>query len=79
MISQGVVDNFLTMQTENSQQTQSLLVRFLNERIETAKTKQTMQLPNWLLSKKNTKSTVRAIRQSLPSNNSMPMTRPSAI
>lgn len=37
MISQGVVDNFLTMQTENSQQTQSLLVRFLNERIETAK------------------------------------------
>ena len=37
MISQGVVDNFLTMQTENSQQTQSLLVRFLNERIENAK------------------------------------------
>ena len=37
MISQGVVDNFLTMQTENSQQTQSLLVTFLNERIENAK------------------------------------------
>lgn len=36
-ISQAVVDNFLSMQTENSQQTQSLLVRFLNERIETAK------------------------------------------
>lgn len=37
MISQGIVDNFLFMQTENSQQTQSLLVRFLNERIETTK------------------------------------------
>ena len=36
-ISQGVVDNFLTMQTENSRQTQSLLVQFLNERIETAR------------------------------------------
>jgi len=37
MISQGVVDNFLQMQTENSQQTQSLLVTFLNERIETSR------------------------------------------
>ncbi len=37
MISQSVVDNFLTMQTENSQQTQSLLVTFLNDRIENAK------------------------------------------
>jgi len=37
MISQGVVDNFLKMQTENSQQTQSLLVTFLNERVENAK------------------------------------------
>ena len=37
LISQGVVDNFLTMQTENSQQTQSLLVTFLNDRIENAK------------------------------------------
>ena len=37
MISQGVVDNFLQMQTENSQQTQSLLVTFLNDRIENAK------------------------------------------
>ena len=37
MISQGVVDNFLKMQTENSQQTQSLLVTFLNDRIENAK------------------------------------------
>ncbi|MDD6134194.1 MAG: GumC family protein [Selenomonadaceae bacterium] len=37
LISQGVVDNFLTMQTENSQQTQSLLVTFLNDRIEKAK------------------------------------------
>ena len=36
-ISQGVVDNFLAMQTENSRQTQSLLVQFLNERIETAR------------------------------------------
>ncbi len=36
-ISQNVVDNFLKLQTENSQQTQSLLVKFLNERIETAK------------------------------------------
>ena len=37
LISQGVVDNFLTMQTENSRQTQSLLVTFLNDRIENAK------------------------------------------
>lgn len=36
-ISQGVVDNFLAMQTDNSQQTQSLLVQFLNGRIEEAK------------------------------------------
>lgn len=36
-ISQGVVDNFLTMQTDMNQQTQSLLVKFLNERIEAAK------------------------------------------
>lgn len=37
MISQSVVDNFLTMQTENSKQTQSLLITFLSERIENAK------------------------------------------
>ena len=37
MISQGVVDNFLAMQTDKNQQTQSLLVKFLNDRIETAK------------------------------------------
>lgn len=36
-ISQSVVDNFLKMQTDNSQQTQSLLVQFLNGRIEEAK------------------------------------------
>ena len=36
-ISQSVVDNFLAMQTDMNQQTQSLLVKFLNERIETAK------------------------------------------
>lgn len=36
-ISQGVVDNFLLMQTDMNQQTQSLLVKFLTERIETAK------------------------------------------
>ena len=36
-ISQGVVDNFLTMQTDMNQQTQSLMVKFLNERIEAAK------------------------------------------
>lgn len=36
-ISQGVVDNFLAMQTDMNQQTQSLLVKFLNERIATAK------------------------------------------
>lgn len=36
-ISQGVVDNFLGMQTDMNQQTQSLLVKFLNERIENAK------------------------------------------
>ncbi len=37
LISQSVVDNFLKMQTENSQQTQSFLVSFLNERINNAK------------------------------------------
>ena len=37
MISQSVVDNFLAMQTDKNQQTQSLLVKFLNDRIETAK------------------------------------------
>ncbi len=36
-ISQGVVDNFLLMQTDKNQQTQSLLVKFLNERIEASK------------------------------------------
>lgn len=36
MISQGVVDNFLAMQTDKNQQTQSLLVKFLNDRIENA-------------------------------------------
>lgn len=36
-ISQEVVDNFLKMQTDNSQQTQILLVQFLNGRIEEAK------------------------------------------
>lgn len=36
-VSQEVVDNFLKMQTDNSQQTQSLLVQFLNGRIEEAK------------------------------------------
>ena len=37
MISQGVADNFLTLQTDVNQQTQSLLVKFLEERIDTAK------------------------------------------
>ena len=37
MISHGVVDNFLAMQTDKNQQTQSLLVKFLNDRIENAK------------------------------------------
>ncbi|MBP3817752.1 MAG: hypothetical protein J6H31_05555 [Butyrivibrio sp.] len=36
-ISQGVVDNFLLMQTNMNQQTQSLLVKFLSERVEKAK------------------------------------------
>lgn len=36
-ISQGVVDNFLAMQTDMNQQTQSLLIKFLNERVEKAK------------------------------------------
>ena len=36
-ISQGVVDNFLLLQTNMNQQTQSLLVKFLNDRITTAK------------------------------------------
>ncbi|WP_040637675.1 GumC family protein [Mitsuokella sp. oral taxon 131] len=37
MISQGVVDNFLAMQTDMNQQTQSLLVQFLDDRIKKAK------------------------------------------
>lgn len=37
MISQGVADNFLKLQTDMNQQTQSLLVKFLEERIEEAK------------------------------------------
>ena len=36
-IAQSVVDNFLLMQTDMNQQTQSILVKFLNGRIETAK------------------------------------------
>lgn len=36
-ISAGVVENFLKLQTYSNQQTQSLLVKFLNERIENAK------------------------------------------
>ena len=36
-ISQAVVDNFLTLQTDMNQQTQSLLVKFLESRIEEAK------------------------------------------
>ncbi len=37
MISQKVVDNFLALQTDKDHQTQSLLVKFLNGRIEEAK------------------------------------------
>lgn len=37
MISQSVADNFLQLQTDMNQQTQSLLVKFLGERIEEAK------------------------------------------
>ena len=37
MISQGVVDNFLAMQTDKGKQTQSTLIRFLNDRITEAK------------------------------------------
>ena len=36
-ISQSVVDNFLLMQTDMNQKTQSLLIKFLNGRIEEAK------------------------------------------
>ena len=36
-ISQAVVDNFLLMQTDMNQQTQSLLMKFLNDRIGPAK------------------------------------------
>lgn len=36
-ISQSVVDNFLLMQTDKNQQIQSLLIKFLNDRIETSK------------------------------------------
>ncbi|MBE6091678.1 MAG: chain-length determining protein [Selenomonas ruminantium] len=37
MISQSVVDNFLSMQTDKAKQTQSTFVKFLNERIDEAK------------------------------------------
>ena len=37
MISQGVVDNFLALQTDKGKQTQSTLIQFLNERIDEAK------------------------------------------
>ncbi len=37
MISQHVVDNFLSMMTDMNKETQSLLVKFLNERIDEAK------------------------------------------
>ncbi|WP_026765371.1 GumC family protein [Selenomonas ruminantium] len=37
MISQNVVDNFLAMQTDKAKQTQSTLIKFLNERIDEAK------------------------------------------
>lgn len=37
-ITQSIIDNFLDMQTEKNEQTQSLLIKFLNERI--AQTKQ---------------------------------------
>ena len=37
MISQNVVDNFLAMQTDKAKQTQSTLVKFLNERIDESK------------------------------------------
>jgi len=37
MISQSVVDNFLAMQTDKAKQTQSTLIKFLNERIDEAK------------------------------------------
>ena len=37
MISQNVVDNFLALQTDKDHQTQSLLIQFLNGRIEEAK------------------------------------------
>ncbi len=37
MISQSVVDNFLAMQTDKAKQTQSTLVKFLNERIDESK------------------------------------------
>jgi len=36
-ISQSVVDNFLVLMTKMNQQTQSLMVKFLNERIDNAK------------------------------------------
>jgi uncharacterized protein involved in exopolysaccharide biosynthesis len=37
MISQGVVDNFLALQTDKGKQTQSTLIQFLNDRITEAK------------------------------------------
>ncbi len=37
IISQSVVDNFLAMQTDKAKQTQSTLVKFLNERIDESK------------------------------------------
>ena len=37
MISQGVVDNFLALQTDKGKQTQSMLIKFLDERISESK------------------------------------------
>lgn len=58
MISQHVVDNFLDMMTGMNKETQSLLVQFLNERIDQAKQESMMLLKSLLHIRKSTKSMI---------------------
>lgn len=72
-VSQSVVDNFLAMQTNNQQQTQSLLVKFLNDRIEDAK--KTLMKPrrNSPTTSANIKCTAKMKKPKRPSKNLMAM------
>lgn len=75
-ISQSVVDNFLAMQTNNQQQTQSLLVKFLNDRIEEAKKTLTKPRRNSPTTSANIKCTALTKKQKSPSRNSKATTTP---